>query len=120
MENQLKLRLIEYSNIGEGDKTIALHFFDGKCCYCGCELTRIFGFPNSLEMEHYISVDSQAQDSDLVIDGSISNRVPSCRTCNRQKSNSEPETWIRSKFKNADEIIEKIEMYLSMQQEFLF
>jgi thioredoxin-related protein len=111
---------VEYSNIGEGDKAIALHFFDNRCCYCSRELTRKYGFPNSLEMEHYISVDSQAQDSDLVIDGSISNRVPSCRTCNRQKSNINPETWIRSKFKNAEEIIEKIEMYLSMQQEFLF
>lgn len=120
MGNLSKLVPVEYSNIGEGDKAIALHFFEGKCCYCGCKLTRKYGYPNSLEMEHYISVDSQSQDSDLVIDGSVLNRVPSCRTCNRQKSNNEPETWIRSRFKNADEIIERIEMYFASQQEFLF
>lgn len=118
MENRLPL--VEYSNIGEGDRTIALHYFDGKCCYCGITLTRQYGFSNSLEMEHYISVDAQSVDSDLVINGSINNRVPSCRTCNRQKSNIPPEQWIRSKFKNADEIIEKIEMFFVMQEEFLW
>lgn len=118
MENRLPL--VEYSNIGEGDKTLALHYFNGKCCYCGCTLTRKFGFPNSLEMEHYISVDAQSADSDLIINGSVNNRVPSCRACNRQKSNAEPEKWIRSRFKNADEIIEKIEMFFATQEEFLW
>ena len=118
MENRLPL--VEFSNIGEGDKLIALHYFDGKCCYCGRKLTRSYGFPNSLEMEHYISVDAQSVDSDLIINGSVNNRVPSCRTCNRQKSNNPPEQWIRSKFKNADEIIERIEMFFATQQEFLW
>lgn len=119
MEHQQKLKP-EYSNIGEGDKLIALHYFNNRCCYCQRELTRDFGFPNSLEMEHYISVNQQMLSEDEIIDGSVQNRVPSCRTCNRKKSDTHPEIWIRQTFANADEIIEKIEMFFAQQEEFLF
>lgn len=108
---------VEYKNIGEGDKLIALHYFENKCCYCRTILTRKYGFDNSLEMEHYISVDSQSNDEYLVIDGSVKNRVPSCRKCNRAKSNQSPEDWIRATFNDAEEIIANIEMYFAMQED---
>lgn len=111
----------EYSNIGEGDKAVALHYFDNCCAYCRQPLRRESGYDNSLEMEHYISVAQQEWEDDLlIIDGSITNRVPSCRKCNRQKSDKPPEQWIRSRFENADEIIERIEFYFAMQGECLF
>lgn len=113
-------RQVEYANIGEGDKAIALHYFNHCCCYCGRKLIRKAGFDNSLEMEHYISVDAQKDNHLLIIDGSISNRVPSCRKCNRQKSNKNPEEWIKETFENYQEIIDNIEMFFAMQEEYLF
>lgn len=122
MEHRQKpLPRIEQTNIGEGDKLIALHYFNNKCCYCGITLTREYGFPNSLEMEHFISINQQImEDDELIINGTIDNRVPSCRTCNRQKSDTPPEIWIRSRFANANEILEKIYIYFSLQQEFSY
>lgn len=112
-----QFRQVEYSNIGEGDKLIALHYFNNKCCYCRVSLTRKIGRDNSLEMEHYISVNAQSDDEFLVINGSINNRLPSCRKCNRSKSDSHPELWIRKTFTNAQEIIDNIEMYFAMQED---
>jgi len=119
MEHQLRQQ-VEYSNIGEGDKSIALHYFNNQCCYCGVTLTRKFGYDNSLEMEHYISVNAQSEDTLVVIDGSVKNRVPACRKCNRRKSNKNPEIWIRETFSNPEEIIDNIEMFFALQEEFLF
>jgi 5-methylcytosine-specific restriction endonuclease McrA len=115
MEHPTPHRQVEFSNIGEGDKAVALHYFDNKCCYCGIKLTRVYGFDNSLEMEHYISVSEQSEDINLVIDGSVQNRVPSCRRCNRRKSDRQPEEWIRGTFENAEEIIYNIEFFFSQQ-----
>ena len=116
----MKRNYIEETNIGEGDKLIALHHFNNCCCYCGVNLTRQSGSDNSLEMDHYISLSEQDVDEYLILDGTILNRVPACRKCNREKSNINPEIWIRRKFNNADEIIEQIEFYFSLQKEYNF
>lgn len=116
------MRGIEFANAREGDVSLALHYFNGKCVYCERLLTRQYGFNNSLEWEHYYSIaEQQREDDELIIDGSLQNRVPSCRSCNRNKSDSNPEEWIRRRFPDkAEGIIENIQMYFAMQQEELF
>lgn len=75
-----------------------------------------------MEWEHYKSISEQIyEDDELIVEGGLQNRVPSCRKCNRQKSDHKPEAWIRKAFPDkADEIIEKIEMYFALQEETLF
>lgn len=124
MEYQLSpnLRQRELNNLGEGDKQIALHYFDGKCCYCGVTVTRELGHDNSLEFDHANSLASQfREDDEIVLDGTIQNRVPSCRKCNRRKGDLDYEEWVPKAFPmRAEEIVEKIQIYFALQQEELF
>lgn len=117
----MTIKTPEYSNIGSGDISLALHYFDNKCCYCLTPLLVKSGHNNSLEMEHYISLSEQRYRGDVILDSSIQNLVPSCRKCNRQKSDHPVEQWLRKTFPDrADEIMEKIEIYFALQEETLF
>lgn len=100
--------------MGEGDIAFALHFFGNRCCYCGQELTRTFGKQNQLEMEHFYSLSEQDDDDLLILNGTVGNLVPSCRTCNRKKSDSNPEEWTKKTFANHEEIINNILFYFSL------
>lgn len=113
--------MIEYSNFSSADKTLALHHFENKCCYCGVTLNLKSGFDNSVEFDHHISIKQQwLADNELVIDGTVHNRVPSCRKCNRAKKDKDPVQWVWETFKNAQEILDNIELYFALQQEYLF
>jgi HNH endonuclease len=58
------------------------------CVYCRQPTTNQPGRPNSLEQEHNIPRSRGG-------DGNEANRLPSCRTCNRQKRNLTPEEFYR-------------------------
>jgi RHS repeat-associated protein len=49
----------------------------GKCSYCGCDLQRGAGAPNSFECDHYYPVAGGG-------DPGVGNQVGSCRSCNRR------------------------------------
>lgn len=120
MEHRPLPVLEKRDNILSADINCALHYFDGCCCYCGVKLIRESGSDNSLEFDHFFSVNEQLiLDRELIIDGTIQNRVPSCRSCNRSKSDKNPLVWIKENFKNSQEIIDTIEMFLSTQREYL-
>lgn len=119
MVYQQRLRNKEINNLRDGDKKIALHYFDNSCCYCGVKLILRSGFDHSVEFDHYISLSEQDEEY-LVLDGTIQNRVPSCRKCNRMKSDTNPEEWIHATFRNADEIIEKILIFFALNEEYLW
>jgi hypothetical protein len=58
------------------------------CAYCGQPTTNESGHPNSLEREHNIPR-SQGGNSNP------ENKLPACRTCNRQKGAWTPREWYR-------------------------
>lgn len=113
--------MVEDANFSSGDKSVALHYFDNCCAYCGQELCLTQGFPNSLEWEHVIAINAQiANGPYLVVQGGVQNRVPSCRTCNRKKSDKDVEQFVKETFENWQEILDNIEIFFALQQEFLF
>ena len=113
--------MVEDTNFSSGDKTVALHYFENCCAYCGQELNFTQGFPNSIEWEHVESIFAQqANGPFMVIQGGVKNRVPSCRTCNRKKSNKNVETFVKENFDQPHQILDNIEFYFALQEEFLF
>jgi hypothetical protein len=60
------------------------------CTYCRQPTTNQPRRPNSLERDHIIPRGRGG-------DGDEGNRLPSCRTCNRQKGPRTPEEWYRSR-----------------------
>ena len=56
------------------------------CTYCGKPTTKRPGLPDTLEREHIIPRSRGG-------DGEPSNRAPSCRSCNREKSGRPPSEW---------------------------
>jgi len=121
-QKSVNLRSKQEDNLGDGDKSLALHYFEGRCCYCNVELVRESGSDNSVEFDHYQSLAQQYfEDPELVLDGTIQNRVPSCRKCNRNKSDHQVDSWLERTFpKRKNRIIEKIEIYFALQEETLF
>jgi hypothetical protein len=58
------------------------------CTYCKQPTTNQIGRPNSLERDHNIPRSRGGN-------GSRDNKLPACRTCNRQKGSRTPEEWYR-------------------------
>lgn len=99
-----------------------LNYFDNRCVYCNVRLTRENGYDNTLHIDHYRSLSEQDDGDDYqILEGlTVTNALPSCRSCNLQKRDVNPEIWIRSYIPNADEILVKIELYFCKQQEGIF
>lgn len=123
MNKRTKRERQSYNEIGDGDKVNMLHHFDYRCAYCGIKLTLEKGQPSSVEYDHYHSLAEQDRLGDelTIFDGlTIKNTVPSCRSCNRQKKDSNPEEWIKGYCPNANEVISNIEFYFSTQEDLFY
>lgn len=99
-----------------------LNYFGNRCVYCNVALTKKEGYDNSLNWEHFKSL-SEQDDGDelLILEGlTLQNAVPSCRSCNLAKSDTNPEVWIRSYCPNAEEVIERITNFFVLNQESQF
>jgi hypothetical protein len=59
------------------------------CGYCGQPTTRVPGRPNTLERDHIFPRSRGGNTTDP-------NRLPTCRTCNRQKGQRTPLEWYKS------------------------
>ncbi len=117
---QRELKAVD--EIKQADIQYMLNYFDNKCVYCNVNLTKKEGYDNSLNLEHFKSLAEQDEDDDLqILEGlTLKNTVPSCRSCNLAKSDTNAEVWIRSYCPNADEVIERIENYFVSTQESQF
>ena len=108
--------------IKQADMQYTLNYFGNRCVYCNVNLTNKEGYDNSLNWEHYKSLSEQDEDDEFqILEGlTLANAVPSCRSCNLAKSDTNPEVWIRSYCPNADEVITKIEFYFVSTKESQF
>lgn len=108
----------------EQDLDYLMQLFDNKCAYCRVPLTKQLNQPNTVELDHIKSLSEQYNNSDeydLLIGRTFDNIVVSCKRCNREKSSSDLQDWLRKKFPEKwGNILYNIEFTLSQETDFLF